>query len=127
LGDKRVNSGFQLAFPARPRFLRLVLRIALSLAALAGDDDGQAIFPAQLVAHIPYAVVCPLVGNVLAVVYKIDGAKDDVIMDMALIYVRRQDIFVLSFGNSVGKLPPDLVGFLIVNLSRLKGLYQVKG
>ena len=28
-------------------------RQALSLAALAGDDNGQAIFPAQLVAHVP--------------------------------------------------------------------------
>ena len=60
-------------------------------------------------------------------VYKIDGAKDDMIMDVAFIYVRRQDIFVLPFGNSVGKLPPNLVGGLRVCFPRLKGLYQVKG
>ena len=40
--------------PTCTRLFCLVLRIALSLAALAGDDNGQAIFPAQLVAHVPY-------------------------------------------------------------------------
>src|SRR5574344_2024571 len=51
------------------QFFCLVLRIALSLAALAGDDNGQAIFPAQLVAHVPYAVIAPFVGIVFMVVY----------------------------------------------------------
>lgn len=66
-------------------------------------------------------------GNILVVVYEIDGAKNDVIMDMAFINVRRQNIFMLAFGNSVGKLPPDLMGGLRVGFPRFKGLYQVKG
>ena len=105
----------------------MVLRVALSFAALAGDDDGQAVFPAQLVAHVPYAVVRPLVGNVFVVVYEIDGAENDMIMDVAFVNVRRQNIFMLAFGNSVGKLPPDLMGGLRVCFPRFKGLYQVKG
>ena len=39
----------------------------------------------------------------------------------------RYDIFVLTFGCCVGKLPPYFMGGLIVYLSRLKGLYQVVG
>ena len=27
----------------------------------------------------------------------------------------------------VGKLPPDLMGFFVINFPRLKGLYQVVG
>ena len=50
------------------RLFCLVLRIALSLAALAGNDDGQAIFPTQLVAHVPYAVIAPFVGIVFMAV-----------------------------------------------------------
>ena len=34
---------------------------------------------------------------------------------------------MLPFGYSVGKLPPDFMGGLIVYFSRLKGLYQVVG
>ena len=34
---------------------------------------------------------------------------------------------MLSFGYSVGKLPPDFMGGLIVYFSRLKGLYQMVG
>ena len=37
--------------------------------------------PAQLVADVPYAVVAALVGNILAVVYKINGAENDVVRD----------------------------------------------
>ena len=43
--------------------------------------------PAQLVAHIPYAVIAALIGIVLVVVNKIDCTKNDVVMDMPLVYV----------------------------------------
>ena len=114
-------------FPACTRFLRLVLRIALSLAAFAGDDNRKPIIPAQLVAHVPYAVIRPLVGNILVMIYEVDRTKYDVVMDMSLVNVRRQYILMLPFGYSVGKLPPDLMGFLIVHFPRSKGLYHVKG
>ena len=105
----------------------MIFRIALSLASLAGDDDGQAILPAQLVAHVPYAVIAPFVGIVLVVVYKIHRAENNVVMDMPLINVRRHNIFMLPLCHRVGKLFSDFMGFLIVYLSRRKGLYQVKG
>ena len=38
-----------------------------------------------------------------------------------------QNIFVLTFGYCVGKLPPDFMGFSVIDFSRLKGLYQMVG
>ena len=61
------------------------------------------------------------------VIYKVDRAKNDVVMDMSLINVRREDVFMLPFCYRVGKLPPDLMGFLVIDFPRLKGLYQVVG
>ena len=82
-------------------------RIALSLAALAGNDDGQAILPAQLVAHVPYAVIAPFVGIVFVVVYKIYGAENNVIVDVSFVNVRREYIFMLPLCYRVGKLLSD--------------------
>ena len=84
-------------------------------------------FPAQLIAHVPYTVIAALVGIVLVVVYEIDRAENNVVMNVSFVNVRRQDIFMLPFGYCVGKLPPYFMGGLIVYLSRLKGLYQVVG
>ena len=41
---------------------------------------------AQLVAHVPYAVVAALIGIVLMVVNKIDRTKNDMVMDMPFVY-----------------------------------------
>ena len=87
MGNKRINGNFQLAFPTCSRLFRLIFRIALSLAAFARNDDGQPVLPTQLIAHIPYAVVAALIGIVLMVVNKVDRAKNDVVMDMPLVYV----------------------------------------
>ena len=84
-------------------------------------------FPAQLVTHVPYTVICPFVGIVLVVVYEVNSTKNHMIMDMPLVYVRRQNILMLSFGYSADKLPPDFVGGLVINFHRLKGLYKVVG
>ena len=84
-------------------------------------------FPAQLIAHVPYTVIAALVGIVLVVVYEIDREENHMIMDMPLINMGSQNIFVLSFGYCVGKLPPDFMGFPVIYLSRLKGLYQMVG
>ena len=56
-------------------------------SAFARNDHRQPVFPTQLVAHVPYAVVAALIGIVLMVVNKIDRAKNDMVMDMSLIYV----------------------------------------
>ncbi len=61
------------------------------------------------------------------VVNKIDRTKNHMVMDMPLVYVGSQNIFVLSLCYRVGKLLSDFVGFLIVYFSRLKGLYQMVG
>ena len=55
------------------------------------------------------------------------GRTNNVIMDMSLVNVRREYILMLPLCYCVGKLPPDLMGFLIVHFPRRKGLYQVKG
>ena len=60
-------------------------------------------------------------------IYEIDRAENDMVMDMPFVYVGSQDVFMLSLCYRVGKLPPDLMGFLIVHFPRSKGLYQVKG
>ena len=86
-GNERVHGKFQLAFPTGTRFLCLVLRVAFPFAAPAWDDNGQTMLPTQLIAHIPYAVIAALIGIVLVVVNKIDRAKNDVVMDMPLVYV----------------------------------------
>ena len=41
--------------------------------------------------------------------------------------INSQNIFVLPFGYCVCKLPSDFMGGLIIDLSRLKGLYQMVG
>ena len=63
----------------------------------------------------------------LVMIYEVDRAENNVIMDMSLVNVRREYILMLPLCYCVGKLPPDLMGFLIVHFPRRKGLYQVKG
>ena len=87
LGDKRINGTFQLAFPTCTDLFRLIFCIAFSLAAFARNDNRQPVFPAQLIAHVPYAVVTALIGIVLMVVNKIDRTKNDMVMDMPFVYV----------------------------------------
>lgn len=60
-------------------------------------------------------------------IYEIYRTENNVVMDMPLVNMCREYILMLPFGYSVGKLPPDLMGFLIVHFPRRKGLYQVKG
>ena len=84
-------------------------------------------FPAQLIAHVPYAVIAALIGIVLVVVYEIDRTENHMIMDMPLINMGSQNILMLSFGYCVGKLPPDFMGFSVIDFPRLKGLYQMVG
>ena len=63
---------------------------ALRIICLLYTSNGQAIFPAQLVAHVPYAVIAPFVGIIFAVVYEIYGAENNVIVDVSFVNVRRE-------------------------------------
>ena len=77
----------KVAFPTGSRFLCLILCIALSLTPFAGNDNRQSIFPAQLVAHVPYAVIAALIGIVFVVVYEIDRAENNVVMNVSFVNV----------------------------------------
>ena len=105
----------------------MIFCIAFSLTAFTRNDNGQPVFPAQLITYVPYAVVTALIGIVLMVVNKVDRTKNDMVMDMPFVYVGSQDVFMLSLCYRVGKLFSDCVGFLTVHLSRFKRLYQMKG
>ena len=87
LGDKRINGNFQLAFPTCPGFFSLIFCIAFSLTAFTRNNNRQPVFPAQLIAHVPYAVVAALIGIVLMVVNKINRTKNDMVVNMPLVYV----------------------------------------
>ena len=60
-------------------------------------------------------------------IYEVYGAKNNVIVDMPLVNMRRQNVFVLTLCYRVCKLTPDFVGFLIFHFSRRKRLYQMVG
>ena len=61
------------------------------------------------------------------VVYKIDRAENNVVMNVSLVYMGGKDVFILSLCYSVGKLLPDFMGFLVIYFPRRKGLYQMVG
>ena len=91
-------------------------------------DLAQTLYEKKLlIAHVPYAVIAALIGIVLVVVYEIDRTENHMIMDMPLINMGSQNILMLSFGYCVGKLPPDFMGFSVIDFPRLKGLYQMVG
>ena len=61
------------------------------------------------------------------VVYEIDRAENDVVMNVSLVYMRSKDVFILPLCYCVGKLFPDFMGFLVIHFPRRKGLYQMVG
>ena len=58
---------------------------------------------------------------------KIHGTENNMVMAMLLVDVSSNDILILAAEDFIGKLPPDLVGLRIADLTRLKCLYQVVG
>ena len=124
MGDKGIDGKFQFCFGG---FLFLIHRIILSLAAFLRHKDGQAVFPAQPVTHVAYAVIAALIGIVLVVVYEVDRAENNVVMNVSFVYVGGKDVFIFSLCYRVGKLFPDFMGFLVIHFPRLKGLYQMVG
>ena len=109
---------------ACPFPLRVPFGILLT-ALRAGRDNRQPVFPAQSVADAADLCVAFAVGNVLLMLRKIHGTENDVIMAMLLVDVGGDDILILATENFIGKLPPNLVGLRIADLTRLKGLYQM--
>ena len=49
------------------------------------------------------------------------------VMDMPLVYVGSQHIFVLPLCYRVGKLPPDFMRLFVIHFPRLERLHQVVG
>ena len=88
---------------------------------------GQAVFSAQPVIGAPDIGVALAVGNVLALVCHIHRAENDVVMQMALVYVGGYHIGIFPSQHFIGKLPSDFVGLLRRGFARLKGLYQMVG
>lgn len=58
----------------------MVRGIIFTLTAFLRHDHRQAVFPAQPVADVAYAVIAPLVGAVFAVVDEIDRTKNHMVM-----------------------------------------------
>ena len=65
----------------------MVCGIIFPPAAFLRHNHRQAVFPAQPVTDVAYAVIAALVGIVLVVVYEIDRTENNVVMDMPLVYM----------------------------------------
>lgn len=51
------------------------------------------------------------------VVYEVDRAENNVVMNVSFVYVGGKDVFIFSLCYRVGKLFPDFMGFLVIHLS----------
>ena len=80
----------------------------------------------KLVTQVPDIPVSALAVMVLLIVDIVGGAEDQMVMNMAFIRVRGNDIGISSLKQSVGKLFAYLVSFLSRYLSRSKRLYQME-
>lgn len=100
----------------------IVMKMLLNLTQ---PDSGDVYIFGEKIGSTSYE--CRKVGNVLALLYHIHSAKNDVVMQVAFVYMCSQHIGVFALQHFVGKLPPDLMGLLRRVFPRLKGLYQVMG
>lgn len=126
LRDGNINGCFELRFPACPFPLGVPFGVALALT-LAGLYHGQSVFLAQPITGAPDVGIALFVGNVLALIDHIHGTKNQMIMDVALVYMGSQHIGIFPLQHFVGKLFPDLMGLFRRGLAGGKGLYQVMG
>lgn len=60
-------------------------------------------------------------------IHEIDSTENNVVVDVPLVNVRRQDVFMLPLCHGIRELPPDLMGFFKIHLARRKGLDQMVG
>lgn len=88
-----------------------MFNIALALV-LSGNDDGQTVFLAQSIRDAADFVIAPLVGMVVLMIRKADGIKNDVVMNVILVYMGRQHKFIFATQNLFCEVHTDLVGFL---------------
>ena len=91
------------------------------------SDDGKYLIMGNGTRAFAVAAEQPEKANPLKHIEDTIEQNDNNFDGMPLVNVSSQNIFVLTFGYCVGKLPPYFMGGLIVYLSRLKGLYQVVG
>ena len=70
-------------------------------------------------------MIALLVGVVLPIIHKTDRVKNDVIMNMPLVYVGREDKFILAAQHFICQLHADFMGLFRRDLPRRKCLYQV--
>ena len=81
----------------------------------------------QLIIQMSDVIVGLFTVMVFLMIDVICSTENDVVMNVSFVNVSSQNIFVLPFGYCVCKLPSDFMGGLIIDLSRLKGLYQMVG
>ena len=126
LRDGRINGNFELCFPACPFPLGIPFGVALALT-LAGLHHGQSVFFTQPVTGAPDISIALFVGNVLALIDHIHGAKNQMIMDVAFVNMGSQYIGIFPLQHFIGKLLSDFMGLFRCGLAGSKGLYQVVG
>ena len=83
-GRQPVNGGFQLCLIAGAVLYGLMLNVALALVS-AGENDGLAVFSAQLITGPAYFVIAAFVGMVVLVVSESDRIENQMIVDMSFI------------------------------------------
>lgn len=93
---------FSLVFQALSLALCVPFGVGLALV-LARLHHRQAVFPAQPVTGSPDIGIPTAIGSVLALVHHIHGAKNDVIMQMPLIYVGGDYIGIFPAQHFIGK------------------------
>ena len=119
-----VNGGTQLRLVAGAVLFRLVLNVALALVP-AGNDDGQAMFFADPVTGAADEVIAPFIGVIVLVVLKADRIENQVVMNVAFVYMGGEDKFIFATQDLPRQLHADPVGFLRRDLPRLKRLDEV--
>ena len=70
-------------------------------------------------------MIAPLVGVVLPIIHKTDRVKNDVIMNMSLVYVGREDKFILAAQHFICQLHANLMSLFRRDLPPRIRLYQV--
>mgnify|MGYP007020501102 CR=1 FL=1 len=123
-GQEPVNGGTQLRLVAGAVLFRLMLNVALALVP-AGNDDGQAMFFADLVTGAADEVIAPLIGVIVLVILKADRIENQVVMNMIFVYVGGKYKFILAAQDFFCKFHAYFMGLFRRNLPRLKGLDQV--
>ena len=83
-------------------------------------------FFTKLITQVPNIPVSALAVMILLIVDIVGGAEDQMVMNMAFICVRGNDIGISSLEQSVGQFFTYLVSFFSRYLSRRKRLYQME-